>query len=161
MRRILASSMLVVSLGAGGAEPSVDLVRVEKSSKRLYLLNAGKVVREFKVAFGGNPTGHKQQEGDQRTPEGRYLLDFKKADSGYYRAIHISYPNSADSGSARKRGVNPGGSIMIHGQKNGFGWLGPLTQRHNWTDGCIALLNDDMEQVWKLVDIGTPIEIVP
>lgn len=153
--------MLVVSLGASGAEPSADLVRVEKANKRLYLINAGKVVREFKVALGGNPTGHKQQEGDQRTPEGRYLLDFKKVDSGYYRAIHISYPNAADSERARKRGVNPGGAIMIHGQMNGFGWLGSLTQRHNWTDGCIALSNDDMEQVWKLVDIGTPIEIVP
>lgn len=120
-----------------------------------------KVVREFKVAFGGNPTGHKQQEGDQRTPEGRYLRDFKNADSGYYRAMRISYPNAADSECARKRGVNPGGAIMIHGQKNGFGWLGPLTQRHNWIDGCIALLNDDMEQVWKLIDIGTLIEIVP
>ena len=153
--------MLVVSLGASGAEPNVDLVRVEKSSKRLYLINAGKVVREFRVALGGNPAGHKQQEGDQRTPEGKYLLDFKKADSAYYKAIHISYSNAADTESARRRGVNPGGSIMIHGQKNGFGWLGPLVQRYDWTNGCIALSNEDMEQVWRLVDAGTPIEIIP
>jgi hypothetical protein len=102
MRRILIFVMLLVSLGASAAEPSVDKVKVEKSTRKLYLLQAGKVVREFPVALGGNPTGHKQQEGDQRTPEGRYVLDFKKSDSGYYKAIHISYPDAADSEGARK-----------------------------------------------------------
>lgn len=157
----LAAGLAAHGFGAIASAPTIDLVKVEKSRKRLYLLSAGQVVREFAIALGGNPVGHKQQEGDHRTPEGRYVLDFKKPDSAYYRAIHISYPNASDLANARQRGVRPGGAIMIHGQKNGFGGLGPVTQKYNWTDGCIALLNDDMDELWKLVEVGTPIEIVP
>ena len=103
------------------AQTPVDLVRVIKSERKLMLIADGKVIHEFKVALGGNPKGHKQQEGDKRTPEGRYMLDYKKADRAFYRAIHVSYPNSGDVASAKKRGVSPGGLIMIHGQQNGFG----------------------------------------
>lgn len=136
-------------------------VLVIKHERRLYLLEDNKVRASFPVAFGANPQGHKQQEGDERTPEGRYQLDFKKADSGYYKSIHISYPNRQDQKSAQQRGVSAGGFIMIHGQKNGFGGLSFLTQRFNWTNGCIALNNQDMEQVWQAVSVGAVIEIKP
>lgn len=89
------------------------------------------------------------------------MLDFKKQDSAFFRAIHISYPNQADIQRAQVAGVNPGGAIMIHGQKNGFGWLSAVSQRFDWTDGCIALSNKDMQKVWNLVQVPTVIEIAP
>lgn len=143
------------------AEPTVTLVRVLKTDNKLQLLAKEKVVREFHVVFGANPKGHKRQEGDERTPEGSYTLDYKNADSAFYKAIHISYPNAKDIASAKARGVNPGGQVMIHGQKNGLGWLSPISQHLNWTNGCVALSNADMDVVWALVKVGTPIEILP
>jgi murein L,D-transpeptidase YafK len=118
-------------------------------------------LREFHVVFGANPKGHKMQEGDERTPEGTYTLDYKKTDSAFYRAIHISYPNTKDAASAQSRGVKPGGQVMIHGQKNGLGWLSFISQHFNWTNGCVALSNEDMDIVWSQVKEGTPIEILP
>jgi murein L,D-transpeptidase YafK len=138
-----------------------DLVVVFKSESKLLLKHGENTLRAYKVAFGSNPKGHKQMEGDERTPEGRYVLDFKKADSSYHKAIHISYPNERDKVNARKLGVNPGGDIMIHGQPNGFGWLGFLIQWFDWTDGCIAVKNSEMDEIWRMVDPGTPIEINP
>jgi murein L,D-transpeptidase YafK len=143
------------------AEPKVSLVRVIKHEHKLQLFAGANLLREFRVVFGANPTGHKAQEGDERTPEGSYILDYKKSDSAFYRAIHISYPSSRDTAIAQAQGVKPGGQIMIHGQKNGWGWLAFLIQKFNWTNGCIALTNHDMDFVWNLVEIGTPIEILP
>lgn len=143
------------------AEEKADFVLVDKSDKKLYLLNKNKVIATFPVVFGGNPIGHKQQEGDERTPEGRYTLDYKKPNSSYYKAIHISYPNAQDIAHAKKRGVSPGGFVMIHGQRNGMGWASFLSQYFNWTNGCVALSNPDMEVVWKSVAIGTPIVLRP
>ena len=127
----------------------------------MFLMLKGEKVKEYSVAFGANPKGHKEKEGDERTPEGKYVLDYKKADSSFYKAIHISYPNEEDKAKALENGVNPGGLIMIHGQRNGLGWLSWITQWFNWTDGCIAVTNSQMEEIWSLVDVGTPIEIVP
>ncbi len=138
---------------------SADRVLVDKSDEKLYLLKDEAVIAEFSVAFGANPVGHKQQEGDERTPEGHYLLDYKKADSSFYKAIHISYPNDADKQAAAAHGVDPGGLIMIHGQRNRLGWLSFVTQRFNWTDGCIAVTNGEMDQIWNSVSENTPIEI--
>lgn len=138
-----------------------DKVIVNKSKAKLYLQKNGKVIKEFNVAFGENPKGHKQQEGDERTPEGNYILDYKKTDSSFYKAIHISYPNKYDIEIAKQSNVDPGGLIMIHGQKNNFGWLSFITQRFNWTNGCIAVTNSEMDQIWEAVNIGTPIEIQP
>jgi murein L,D-transpeptidase YafK len=143
------------------AEQSVELVRVLKSEHKLQLLSEGKVTHEFKVALGGNPTGHKQKEGDGKTPEGIYTLDYKKSDSAFYRAIHISYPNSSDISTAKTRGVNPSGSIMVHGQKNGLDWLSFISQCFDWTNGCIALNNTDMDILWAVVQEGAKIEINP
>lgn len=138
---------------------SADRVLVDKSDEKLYLLDGDKVLAEYSVSFGANPKGHKREKGDERTPEGSYVLDFKKADSAYYKAIHISYPNDADKEAAAKRGVDPGGDIMIHGQRNQLGWLSFITQRFNWTDGCIAVTNGDMDEIWQMVPARTPIEI--
>ena len=137
----------------------VDLVKVDKSKNRMYLLEGKKVVKEYHAAFGASPKGHKQQEGDKKTPEGVYTLDYKKEDSSFYRAMHVSYPNAADKTQARKRGVSPGGFIMVHGQPNELGWLAPFTQQFNWTDGCIALTNEEMDEFMTLVKVGTKIQI--
>ena len=143
------------------AAEKADMVRVVKSDKRLYLLKEDKVFASYPVKFGANPKGHKQQQGDERTPEGRYFLTYKNANSAYYRSIHISYPNALDQENARSLGVDPGGDIMIHGQANGWEWAGFFTQLVNWTDGCVALTNEDMDEVWNAIDAGTPIEILP
>lgn len=137
----------------------VDLVRVDKSERAMYLLSGGEVIKEYQVAFGANPQGHKQQEGDERTPEGEYTLDYKKEDSSFYRAMHISYPNQADIEKAEAAGVSPGGFIMVHGQRNGLGWLSAISQRFNWTNGCIALTNAEMDEFMALVNVGTKIKI--
>jgi len=139
----------------------VDRVIVNKSLQVLYLMKNGKVLSEFHVVFGTHSKGDKVQEGDGRTPEGNYTLDAKNPHSHYYKSIHISYPNAKDRKEAARRGVNPGGSIMIHGQKNGYEWLSFLSKYVNWTKGCIALSNEDMDEVWKSVRVGTPIEIRP
>ena len=153
--------MLRPILALANEPPMADLVLVEKHAKKMYLIKNGKPFREYKVAFGANPKGHKQQEGDERTPEGKYILDYKKSDSAFYKAIHISYPNEQDKKRAKEKGVNPGGLIMIHGQKNGYGWLGFITQSFNWTDGCIAVKNIEMDEIWISVNVGTPIIIKP
>lgn len=143
------------------AQVSVDFVRVVKSERKLMLLSGGQVIREFKIVLGGNPTGHKQQLGDQRTPEGHYTLDYKKSDSVFYKAIHISYPNQDDMAAAEERGVRPGGQIMIHGQKKDSGRLAFLSELIDWTNGCIALKNDEMDELWGQITEGTKIEILP
>ena len=143
------------------ATDKADMVRVVKSEKRLFLLKENEVIASYPVKFGANPKGHKQQQGDERTPEGNYFLTYKNADSAFYRSIHISYPNALDQENARSLGVDPGGDIMIHGQANGWQWAAFFTQLVNWTDGCIALTNSNMDQVWNAIDSGTPIEILP
>ena len=150
---------LLIFLISNSVFAEVDLVKVTKSQNKMYLLDSGKVVKEYNIALGGNPKGHKQQEGDQRTPEGIYTLDYIKEDSSFYRAMHISYPNKTDINNAKKLGVSPGGFIMVHGQKNKLGWLAPITQNFNWTNGCIAIKNDEMDDFLKLVKVGTKIQI--
>lgn len=151
---------LLVLMFAASAYAEVDLVKVDKSEGKLYLLEGESIIKEYRVAFGANPKGHKQQEGDEKTPEGSYILDYKKEDSSFYRAMHISYPNNVDKENAKLRGVSPGGFIMVHGQRNGFGWLSFIMQVFNWTNGCIALSNSEMDEFMALVKVGTKIEIV-
>ncbi len=155
MRWILLILMGVVS----SVFASVDLVKVDKSERKMYLLENDKVIKEYHVAFGANPKGHKQQEGDEKTPEGIYTLDYTKEDSSFYRAMHISYPNQADVERAKELGVSAGGFIMIHGQRNGLSWLAPIMQQFNWTNGCIALTNSEMDEFMALVKVGTTIQI--
>lgn len=160
---IISAALVFIALPSNiaVAENKADLVIVRKSEEKLYLQRNGNTFASFPVAFGGNPKGHKQKEGDERTPEGKYVLDSKNSKSSFYKSIHISYPNARDTTAAKASGVNPGGLIMVHGQKNGFAWLAPVVQWFNWTDGCVAQKNADMDIVWDAVDAGTPIEIYP
>ena len=158
---ITTAIVILLSLGVAHSEQIADMVLVEKSKSRLYLMREGQPFASFHVSFGSNPRGHKQEQGDGRTPEGRYILDYKNVGSAYYKSIHISYPNAKDRKEASKRGVDPGGDIMIHGQKNGYGRLSFLVQRFNWTNGCIALSDRDMDTVWNAIKPGTPIVISP
>ena len=163
---VIRLAALLVTAGVFIASPllaqeKADLVRVVKSERRLYLMKDGKEIDSFRATFGTNPKGHKQRQGDERTPEGRYTLTHKNLNSSFYKSIHISYPNPQDREKARNMGVDPGGDIMIHGQKNGVEWLTPLSQLFNWTNGCVALTNANMDRVWDSVDPGTPIEIDP
>ena len=137
----------------------VDLVQVDKSDRQMRLLDGDEVVATYSISLGGSPQGHKTQEGDQKTPEGQYVLDYKNESSSYYRSMHVSYPNEADTQRAAERGVSPGGFIMVHGQRNGFGWLAPVLQHFDWTDGCIAITNAEMDEFMSLVSPGTPIDI--
>lgn len=150
---------LILFLLSVPAIAGVDLVKVDKSENKMYLLDNGKVVKEYHVAFGANPKGHKQQEGDEKTPEGTYTLDYRKEDSSFYRAMHISYPNKADLVNAESNNVSAGGFIMVHGQRNWLNWFAPITQMFNWTNGCIALTNSEMDEFMKLVNVGTAIYI--
>lgn len=139
----------------------VDKVVVYKSHYRMELLKDGKVVRKYWIALSDRPEGDKQYEGDRRTPEGVYTLDYVKERSYYYRAFHISYPNPDDIAEARKLGRRPGGMIMVHGQPPSNEEYEDSVQRSNWTNGCIAILNHEIDEFIELVDPGTPIEIKP
>lgn len=141
--------------------PEADSVLVRKAERKLFLLRDGRPYREYRVAFGANPVGHKEREGDERTPEGDYVLDWRNPESAFHLSLHVSYPNARDQARAAARGEDPGGMIMIHGQRNGLGWLGNLAQRWNWTDGCVAVSNVAMEEIWRAVPNGTPITIDP
>ncbi|MGI2261243.1 L,D-transpeptidase family protein [Shewanella sp. GXUN23E] len=157
MRCLLALLPLLVSLPL----QAVDLVVVEKAQRTMTLYQDGQEVKRFHIAMGDSPSGHKLQEGDQRTPQGRYILDYKKQDSAYYRSIHISYPNAADRLRAEALGVSPGGQIMIHGENPNSALSPEEQQAYNWTNGCIAVTNKEMDQLWQLIRPGTPIEIWP
>ena len=138
-----------------------DRVVVDKSDRTLTLLRDGTVLATYPVSLGAAPVGHKQREGDERTPEGTYVLDWRNAESIAHRSIHVAYPDAADTTRADSAGVSPGGQIMIHGITNGLGWLGRLHRLADWTDGCIGVTNAEMDQIWDAVADGTPIEIRP
>jgi len=153
--------LLIGMLAAEDRAAKADQVIVAKSTRTLTLLSHGKVLRTYKVALGGAPVGAKEQEGDHKTPEGHYVLDRRNPKSRFYKSIHVSYPNGEDKKKAAQRGVSPGGDIMVHGLPNGFGWLGATHRNMDWTDGCIAVTNQEMDEIWELVADGTPIEIRP
>jgi murein L,D-transpeptidase YafK len=168
---LIASAMAIALSVAGCAktpqlEPSLgeqlaDRVVVVKSTHTLTLYSRGQVLKSYKVALGRGPAGPKDHQGDHKTPEGEYILDQKNAKSRFHLALHVSYPNAADRQRAQKEGRDPGGAIMVHGVAWGFGWLGSLEHRIDWTDGCIAVSNPEIEEIWRLVPVGTPIEIKP
>jgi murein L,D-transpeptidase YafK len=127
----------------------------------MQLLAGSEVARSYKVAIGRNPFGHKQKAGDCRTPEGTYIIDRHKKDSRFHKSLHISYPNKLDLAAAKKDGHSPGSDIMIHGLPKGFEDLGDVHFKRNWTKGCIAVNNKEMDEIWRLVPDGTPIDIKP
>ena len=134
---------------------------VLKAPRRLLLLRGDRVLRDYAIALGRNPDGPKRHRLDARTPEGRYVIDSRVAESRFHRALHISYPNERDLAFARAAGVAAGGSVMIHGLPNGERWVGEEHRNYDWTNGCIAVTDDEMDEIWELVDDGTPIEIRP
>ena len=136
------------------AAERVDEIRVDKSERRMTLLRDGRIVKSYRILLGDAPIGHKRQQGDERTPEGRYRITFRNDKSRFHLSLRVSYPNEADRRQARARGVDPGGDIMIHGGT-------PPGYSRDWTDGCIALTNRQIEEVWRLVPVGTPITISP
>ena len=127
----------------------------------MTLLSKDGVIKTYKIALGGDPVGPKERQGDNKTPEGTYIIDSRNGDSGYHLSLHISYPNEKDKMRAKELGISPGGDIMIHGIKNGFSLFGASHAEVDWTNGCIAVTNQEMEEIYKLVPVGTIVEIRP
>lgn len=152
---------LLALVGSAHANQKVDLVLVKKSERKLMLMSGGEPLKTYRIALGPKPQGHKQFSGDERTPEGRYLLDYKKDPSRFYKAFHISYPNEQDLETARRRGVNPGGNIMLHGYPEDGSEPEEIAGFFNWTNGCIAVPNAAMDEIFVVVEPGTPIDIQP
>jgi murein L,D-transpeptidase YafK len=160
IRVLLVSLLTVAAVPVKAAE--IDQVLVRKSEQRLHLVSAGKVVRSYEISLGDNPIGHKVRQGDERTPEGDYVLDWRNPDSRFYKSIRISYPNEDDVARAEKGQYDPGGDIFIHGLPNRFSAQPAAYRGMNWTDGCIAVNNNaHMDEIWRLVRVGTPIRILP
>ncbi len=141
-------------------EPA-DKVLVEKKERRLTLFSKGEVIKAYKIALGGDPVGAKERQGDNKTPEGTYIIDSRNNNSEYHLSLHISYPNEEDKRRAKELGVSPGGDIMIHGIKNGLSWVGASHAKFDWTKGCIAVTDEEMQEIYRLVPDGTIIEIRP
>jgi murein L,D-transpeptidase YafK len=138
-----------------------DRVVIDKAQRRLTLYRAGVPLRSYRVALGPQPVGSKTREGDGRTPEGLYAIDRRNPASGYHLALHVSYPNAQDRARAAALGVPPGGDIMIHGMRRGLGWLGPLHRMKDWTRGCIAVTDAEVDEIARAVPDGTVVEIEP
>jgi murein L,D-transpeptidase YafK len=136
-----------------------DSIVISKSAHTLSLFSGENVLKTYSVAIGRGSAGPKQVAGDNRTPEGRYIIDQKKTATRFHKALHISYPNATDRASAAKLGKPPGGDIEIHGLPDGLGWLGSAQHLVDWTAGCIALSNSQVDEVWNIVSVGTPVEI--
>lgn len=162
---LLLCLLIAVSLVAPSATDSAvnkaDFVLVKKSERKLFLFREGRVLREFDVSLGLSPEGAKQREGDFRTPEGLYYLDLRNPESDFFLSVRISYPNNADVRRARTAGYPPGNFIMVHGLPNQPDRPVSFYETEDWTDGCIALRNDDMVEFWFLTEHNTPIEILP
>jgi murein L,D-transpeptidase YafK len=143
------------------AAKSIDKVLILKSAHQLQLISEGEPLKTYRISLGKVPKGQKLREGDKRTPEGLYWLDWRKVSDSYNLSMHISYPNISDSARARREGVNPGSMIMIHGTPVNDEYPEWYFQTLDWTDGCIAMRNTDMRELWDLVKDGTMVEIRP
>jgi murein L,D-transpeptidase YafK len=161
---LAAAFLLVVCRVTDAATESpkqADRIVIEKSKRTMTLMSGGALLKTYKVALGGQPVGAKQRIGDHKTPEGLYVVDQKKAASQFHRALHISYPNARDRENAHKLSVSPGGDVEIHGLGAKYGWVGAAHRQMDWTDGCIAVTNEEIDEIWPLVAVGTPVEIKP
>jgi murein L,D-transpeptidase YafK len=161
-RRIQLLIFLIAALRCVAATTAqADKIVILKSAHTMTLLSGGNPLKTYKVALGRVPVGPKRVEGDHKTPEGSYVIDSKNAHSQFHLSLHISYPSAADQERARSLGLRPGGAIMIHGLAGPFAYLGPLHRQTDWTDGCVAVTNAEIEEIWKLVPVGTRVEIRP
>ena len=140
---------------------TIDRIDVEKSARKLSILRDGRRLKTYRVALGRSPIGPKGKEGDMKTPEGIYKIDSRNAQSSFHLALHISYPSDSDNARAAERGVPAGFDIMIHGIRNGRGWMGAFHRWKDWTAGCIALTDEEIEELWRVTPDGTTIEIRP
>lgn len=163
---VFGYTKLMARIGSGtppalsSPDQQADHILVSKDDKTMYLLRDGKVLRSYRIVMGANwAEGHKEREGDKRTPEGRYSIDWRNEKSVAHLSLHISYPNEDDRKRADEGGFSPGGNIMIHGLPNGWGALGPIHHLADWTDGCIAVTNQEMQEIWALTPTNTPITI--
>jgi len=154
---------LAVHQPAPALDPTqkADSILILKKEHVLELLAGGKVIRTYKVALGRGGLAPKEREGDGRTPEGHYVIDSRNEVSHYHRALHVSYPNAEDRKRAARQGVAPGGAIMIHGLPNGIEKVGAAHRVYDWTLGCVAVTDEEIDEIWKLVPVGTPVEIRP
>jgi murein L,D-transpeptidase YafK len=162
---LLALAALLPCAWQGGLQagdfPVADKVIVEKGARKLHLLSRGVAFRTFDIALGMVPIGDKEYEGDFKTPEGHYVLDSRNPDSEYFLSIHVSYPDNRDRAEARRKGLDPGGAIMIHGMPNDPTRSETYYRTQDWTNGCIAVSNSDMIDIWLMTAENTPIEIRP
>lgn len=160
-RALLALALAALSLSAAPQVPHVDRIVVEKANRTLKLMSGSLVVRRYDICLGRRPQGPKRCRGDRRTPEGHYIIDGRNGGSRYHRSLHISYPSYEDLRASRKRGCRPGGNIMVHGQPYERHHRGPALNTFDWTNGCIAVTNAQIDEIWRLVPDGTPIDIRP
>ena len=162
MKKLLLAILVpLASLAWGESElPIAELVLIDKSERKMWLITEGRKYREYDISLGDNPIGHKEQERDEKTPEGRYTIDYRNPESKYHLSLHINYPREQDKENADSKGVSPGGDIFIHGLPNGSEHMSLAYQNIDWTDGCIAVNNPEIEEIWQLVRDGTPIEIL-
>lgn len=179
MKSTLIALVLTITTANAFAKSPVSLVRVFKSERRLELVTKdNQVIKTYKVMLGRNPVGHKVQEGDNKTPEGNYTLDLRNPNSKFHKALHISYPNLKDKLKARSLGVKPGGDIMLHGLPNDFSemtdWLNAVglggladdliragLPYLDWTNGCIAVTDAEIDEIYEMIDVPTKIVIRP
>ena len=161
---LLAAALIFPLDTAGQSLPAgtvADRLVINKSARSLHVYSGDQLLKTYRVALGRNPKGQKTQDGDGRTPEGKYRIDWRKQDSAFHRALHISYPNAEDRKRARRLGVSPGGAIMIHGLPPGMAAIGAGHARRDWTEGCVAVTNAEIEELWRIVPNGTRIDIKP
>jgi len=160
--RFLPAILFLTLLAQAEGKPRVaEKILIVKSTRTMTLLRGDKVLKTYKVALGTEPVGPKQKHGDHKTPEGNYVINAKNAHSQFHLALRISYPNTADRQRAHKLGVSPGGDIMIHGLMPQYSWMGARHREDDWTDGCVAVTNSEIEEIWELVPVGTRVEIRP
>jgi len=140
---------------------TIDRIVVEKAARKLSVFRGGRMLKTYAIALGANPTGHKQEEGDMKTPEGLYTIDYRNPNSDFHLSLHVSYPSAEDTSRAAERGASAGCDIMIHGLPNGQGSNADAYRGQDWTAGCIAVTDQEIEELWRITPDGTPIEIRP
>jgi murein L,D-transpeptidase YafK len=173
MRKMILTSIVICAPGLGvyfyahhnwhplPAGTTIDHIVVEKATRKLSVFRGGRQLKTYRVALGRGPVGPKQMEGDMKTPEGLYQIDSRNPQSSFHLALHVSYPSDHDNTRAAELGVSAGFDIMVHGIQNGRGWIGAFHRWKDWTAGCIALTDKEIEELWRITPDGTTIEIRP
>lgn len=161
LRTLLFSIIFLFSNNLLYANEIADLIVVIKSKRVMFIMKEGKIINAYRISLGKTPVGKKTSQGDGKTPEGRYYIEGRNPNSNFYRALKISYPSEEDILKATKAGINPGGAIMIHGLSKKVEYLGKYHIIDDWTEGCIAVTNEEMDEIWRIVPDGIPIEILP